>query len=473
MKKAVLPTCIILLIASLLCFLVAREYLEKKREETLAKLNKTNQSNSEEVLDESEVVSAERLTITDTVFLVGKDIENKELIFRNIEGGDDKALSFNGTTQFLSKRDQVRTADELRVGEILDITFTTFDSMLSTVRESQSTWTNKSIRRFTIDEEQHTLRVADSLYEIVDNVVVASSDKIGKLMDITNLDAITIVGIDEKIYSIIVDDGHGYIRITNDSYFVGGWIEIGQEMIKVLTEDMLIPVPEGTYDIKVTNKGYIGREKVEVYRDKETLLDLSKAEIEEAAIGHVKFDIKPDYAQLYVDGLMTDFEERVPLEYGIHSLRVESAGYETIQSNIKVGSEFANISIVLDESLEDDSTKEEEKEETKNETSGTADKQTSNTENTTLTSNNETNNDNSSSKNVLSDNKKIYVDGPEGAEVYIDGTYIGVAPCSTNKVTGSHTITLSRNGYLTKTYSISVDNDGNDLTMSFSELAKE
>ena len=45
---------------------------------------------------------------------------------------------------------------------------------------------------------------------------------------------------------------------------------------------------------------------------------------------------------------MTDFEERVALEYGIHSIRVESPGYETVRANIRVGSEMANIAIELD-----------------------------------------------------------------------------------------------------------------------------
>lgn len=479
MKKAVLPTCIVLLISSLICFVIAREYLSKRREATLARLNQKNAASAtEEYSEEGDVVSAERLTVSDTVFLIKKDVEKKELTLRNVDGGEDKVLIYDGTTEFLSKRGQLRSADELRIGEILDVTFTTYNLTLSAVKESEKIWTNKGIRRFTINEKAKIIKIAENLYEIADNIVVASGDSVGELMDVTNLDAITTYGIGDKIYSILVDEGHGYIRIRNDSYFVGGWIEIGQEMIKVLTEDMLIPVKEGSYDIKVSNKGYVGRESVEVFRDKETILDLSKIEVEEVAIGHIQFNIKPDYAQLYVDGLMTDFEERVPLEYGIHSIRVVSAGYDTIQSNIKVGSEFADISISLDPSLDDSG------DDTDNDSSSESvlpsqnNTTSSSSETTTSSSEHVSNGDNSkdvvfSNDSYLSDNKKINIEGPVGAEVYIDGTYIGIAPCSTNKVTGSHSITLSKNGYKTKTYSINVANDGNDLTLSFSELAAE
>ena len=73
----------------------------------------------------------------------------------------------------------------------------------------------------------------------------------------------------------------------------------------------------------------------------------------------------------------------------------------------------------------------------------------------------------------MSDNKKIFIEGPQGAEVYLDGTYVGIAPCSTLKVTGSHTITLSKSGYKPKTYTVNVINDEKDLTLSFSELLAE
>ena len=231
---------------------------------------------------------------------------------------------------------------------------------------------------------------------------------------------------------------------------------------------------EGTYDIKVTNKGYVGRDTLKVTRDKETKLDLSKAEIEEVAIGHVLFKIFPDYAQLYVDGIMTDFEQRVPLEYGIHSIRVELAGYETVHANIRVGSEMANIAIELDKEENSDSSSSSSSSSSASSSSSSSASSSSSSSSSSgassSSSSSTADSSNVSENTIISDNKKIYIEGPEGVEVYLDGTYIGIAPCSTLKVTGSHTITLSKSGYETKSYTINVGNDGNDLTMSFSGL---
>ena len=58
-------------------------------------------------------------------------------------------------------------------------------------------------------------------------------------------------------------------------------------------------------------------------------------------------------------------------------------------------------------------------------------------------------------------------------EVYLDGNYIGVSPVNFKKVTGSHTITLRKNGYQAKSYTIYLYDDGQDITYSFTDLEPE
>lgn len=531
MKKILVPTILILVLTSAMCLLLSKEYSEnrKKNLKSLREQREEALDTQSEEKDKDPVVSDKRLMAEDTCIVVGKNIDENEFKFRNIKGGEDKSLSFDGTTSFLTKHDGPLTAKEIMIGDIVDISFTTHDSRLLTVKQSNQTWENRNINKFTIDERGKTIQIADELFRMAPNAIIATGEKIGKLLDVTSLDTITVKGIGKDVYSIQIEKGHGYIRVSNDSYFVGGWIEIGQDIITILTEGMLIPVPEGEYDIKVTNKGYVGRETLTVKRDKETKLDLSKVEIEEVAIGHVLFTLNPDYAQLYVDGIMTDFEERVPLEYGIHSIRAELAGYKTVRANIRVGSENANISIELDE--EDDNSSSSSSSERSSSSSSVPQSSASSSSSSNVTppggyrplssssssqssmssstpsgsssgislpgissssdssssagssssesssssSMGESSSSSSSSSDIIdqpaiSDNRKIFVEGPQGAEVYLDGNYIGIAPCNTPKVLGSHTITLSKSGYETKSYTISVGNDGNDLTVSFSEL---
>ena len=68
----------------------------------------------------------------------------------------------------------------------------------------------------------------------------------------------------------------------------------------------------------------------------------------------------------------------------------------------------------------------------------------------------------------------MYVESPAGVEVFVDGMYIGITPTSSIKPeAGSHVITLSKNGYVTRSYTISVPGDERDVTLSFSELIQQ
>ena len=64
-------------------------------------------------------------------------------------------------------------------------------------------------------------------------------------------------------------------------------------------------------------------------------------------------------------------------------------------------------------------------------------------------------------------NGLICITAPEGAKVYFDGAYMGVSPISIDKVEGEHTIIFKRDGYVTKSYTVDVSNDTEDMILSF------
>ena len=74
---------------------------------------------------------------------------------------------------------------------------------------------------------------------------------------------------------------------------------------------------------------------------------------------------------------------------------------------------------------------------------------------------------------VADDSNKIFIESPEGSEVYLDTNYVGIAPISFLKTAGTHVITLRKNGYVTKSYTIQVDSVKKDVTYSFSDLISE
>ena len=69
---------------------------------------------------------------------------------------------------------------------------------------------------------------------------------------------------------------------------------------------------------------------------------------------------------------------------------------------------------------------------------------------------------------VVGESARIYVDQPQGATVYIDGMYIGVAPAACDNITGPHIVTLMDAEHGIKSFSINVENGSQDVSYSFS-----
>ncbi|WP_408069693.1 PEGA domain-containing protein [Butyrivibrio sp. JL13D10] len=65
---------------------------------------------------------------------------------------------------------------------------------------------------------------------------------------------------------------------------------------------------------------------------------------------------------------------------------------------------------------------------------------------------------------------RVTFDAPIGAEAYLDGNYVGMLPVSFEKVAGKHMVTLQKEGYETKSYTIQVDKEKTNVTYTFPAL---
>ena len=74
-------------------------------------------------------------------------------------------------------------------------------------------------------------------------------------------------------------------------------------------------------------------------------------------------------------------------------------------------------------------------------------------------------------KNLVS-GYKVTFDAPIGAEAYLDGNYVGIMPVSFAKTSGQHMVTLQKNGYETKSYTIYIDKEKSNVTYTFPELVE-
>ncbi|MGN1148573.1 MAG: PEGA domain-containing protein [Lachnospiraceae bacterium] len=386
----------------------------------------------------------------DTAVIVKINSTDKTITFFNLEISKNYTLEYDGTTVFSDKYGQPMSLEQFQEGDIVDVTFLKSKKRLTTLMLSESGWTNEQVSRYNINTTTHNVTIGEDVYKFTKDTKIFSGGEEIEMMDLNSTDILTFQGIDSTIVSIIVEKGHGYLRLSGDENFIGGWIEVGQNIIHQITEDMLLTVPEGSYQVIISITGGGGTKNVIINRNEEVTLDIGDLVIEEPKVGQVIFALSPSTASLYVDGNLVDTSGPVSLEYGIHQLIARADGYSTVTSYLKVGEESAGIEITLDA---ENTVAENEDEETE--------------ENETDEEDSSTSPDNT---NTTTSYYQVYIDAPEGVEVYVDGNYVGISPISFKKEEGPHVITLRKTGYETRSYTVQVDSEDKDVTYSFVEL---
>ena len=183
--------------------------------------------------------------------------------------------------------------------------------------------------------------IGSDIYKLADGCFCYSGKEELMYQELNSVDVLTFHGIDSTVYSINVDKGHGYLRLSGHEYFVGGWIEIGTKFIWKVTDDMLLTVPEGTYNVVVSAEGTMVDRRVPIKKGLETVLDLPKE-------GMVLFSLNPADTTLYIDGEKADTSAAISLTYGLHQLMCTCEGYVTLTRYLSVGEENAGVSITLE-----------------------------------------------------------------------------------------------------------------------------
>lgn len=375
----------------------------------------------------------------DTAILVNRDEKEDTLTFLNLDLGKRYTLSMDGTTGLYDKYGESISASQLQKGDIVDITFLKSKKHLTSLKLSASAWSYENVERYEINTVRGEVSVGSETFKLIEETQYISEGRNIDSMDLNPSDILSFYGIGSQVLTVRVEKGHGYLRLVNDENFVGGWIEVGQAVIQRITEDMLLLVPEGSYQVNISNNGGGGIKSVVINRNEETTLDIGDLEVPEPQYGMVLFSMDPSSAELYIDGSKVDTSGPVSLEYGLHQLIARANGYQSITQYIRVAQESAGINVVLDANAAE--------EEAESSTSS------------------------STSADTTTDYYKVYIDAPEGAEVYLDGNYVGISPCSFKKTEGSHVITLRKTGYTTRSYTVQVDNEAKDISYSFAELA--
>ena len=268
----------------------------------------------------------------DTAVLVDINNVDNTVTLLNLDLGKRYTLSMDGTTRFADKYGKAISLSQLQEGDIVDVTFLKSQKHLTSMQLAQTAWQYDDVEHYEMNTVRNEVAIGEEVFQLSRDTQYFSQGHSIEKMDLNPADILTFHGIDSTVLSVTVEKGHGYLRLVNDENFVGGWLEIGQTQIVRITEDMLVTVPEGSYQVDISYNGGGGTKNVVINRNEETTLDIGDLEVAEAQYGMVLFSLNPSDAELYIDGSQVDASQPVTLEYGIHQIIAKADAISRLHS---------------------------------------------------------------------------------------------------------------------------------------------
>ncbi len=429
----------------------------------------------------------------DTASIRSVDAEKRQIRLRNHKTGKTYTLSYDNTSMMYDIRGTVLSASLLEPGQIVDVKFLKSTKLITSLNVNGDAWVIENTRDHELTRGDGTARIKGDLFKIDARTLVMAEGNLALAEDILATDTITAYGIDREIYSIVVTGGHGYVSLSSDVVeqhsLVGAWIELDNEVIHRISPNMLLSAPEGDYNLQIIGNGASYQSEINISRNQETVVDTSKVKISKPKEGMVTFEITPDTAEVFVDGekMLNGVPQSV--KYGYHSLKVMAEGYLTQNKYLKVGTAKSVVQIELEKEEDESSASSQSVSEASSSASSAASSQAGSTSGSSYAASKDRSssavsaaskyssvqsaqNAGSANANKVIEGYKIYFDEPYGAEVYFDGTYIGMVPTSITKISGSHEVILKKDGRQTKSYRVNVDSEEVSLNYTFPELVK-
>lgn len=457
-------------------------------------------------MESSSTEVKEELLASDTAVVLQTDLDKKTIILQTAGSGRRYEVNYDGRTYFYNKYNEQITADFLEAGDIVNVSVSVHSAYLSELKLEKNIFMVQQKQEHLINENRNLFSVDKDNYKLSQRLLVLVDGQISDISAVNTDDIVTIKGIDRTVLVCIVEQGNGTLSLKGEAPFVGGWIEIG-DIIKPIEEKMELSVPEGEYDMRISYHGRSSGKHVKIIRKEETRVDISDLKDSIIKSGMITFMIAPSDARLYINGEERDYLLPIELEYGVYRMTVTARGYDTISQYLSVHKDAEEVEITLQaEGVEGDKDKEKSRTSSASYKDGNIDyvvpqKTDSESEVGDSSSMSESSSgktdsesgsiksdnalsmssstagdgaaDNSDAAEVSESKGIIYIDKPKKTEVYFDGDYKGISPISFKKIPGSHVITLRRDGYKPKSYTVNIEDNDEDQNFEFGKLKEE
>jgi len=292
-------------------------------------------------------VDDNRVELSQTIALITaiESFAPASVTVRHLEGGREERLNVTETTTVQNRIGSPIGLGNLSAGQLVDISFDAQSQDLASIalsshaREEQRSGVN-------INLETATITVGNEVFRYSSRTLVLSRGEPFSVSLINPEDLLTLVSYQDKIWSIRVDSGHGFIRFENADQVTGGRVTIGNTTVTGLEDDRPISTIEGIHRIVVEAQNiepFVA--DVEVRQGETVTVDLRNVTFR---TGTLRLVMNEPEASVFLNGEAVELENSVvEIEFGTHILRVEMAGFIPIQEEIEITQAFTQRELIL------------------------------------------------------------------------------------------------------------------------------
>ena len=336
------------------------------------------------------------------------DIEKEQSLFSvaDVNSGWVYKVVYTPSTDFLSRFGEPLAADQLEIGELIDIVWDDTKTAAKSIQVSYDAWEYEDVMGLSYDQRENNIMICGETFVYQNSLVLydksrelseaafsqtegqkdagaldtasvgeqnaasgdgqetASADAAltpGKrnaitLQEISNQDTVTCRGYRGKICSVVVNKGHGYIRLSNYSTYIGGTIAVGG-VIEPVEKDMVLTVPVGNWTLEIDKDGKMGTKDIVVSQNEDQTVNLANLIIVATRRGVMQFNVTPEDCVITIDGKEYRGQTKFILEYGKHKVSVSAVDYKAYNGTITLQSPYMNVNVELTEISEDEGVK--------------------------------------------------------------------------------------------------------------------
>ncbi|MCI8341948.1 MAG: PEGA domain-containing protein [Firmicutes bacterium] len=386
------------------------------------KQNDINIKNENDVSSKPSVVEKNKDSVYGVVTNVGTD---RNLRIYDIENKTNTNVVIDGSTVFKDEHGVEISYYDLSIGDVVSIKEADDSNTAASVVIPADAWKIENAEGVEIDASEKKIVLNEKKYSFGEKIYFLNDEKEVSANDISKTDKLTLKGVGNSVYSVIVESGHGYILIKNGSNIENVNIKIdGKE---VLTESELMEVAVGNHEILVTGDNIDDYKTNVNIREKDRVdVDLSNVKMKEEKKLFIDINVNVKDYTIYVNGeKYTESSTIVEVPAGAVKLEVEKEGYEKWSTEVYVSDKPISVDVELKP----------------------------------VESQNLENNEPEGKVTIHSD--------PSWAKIYVNGEYIGVSPVMVTLPYGEHVIMGEIDGHDDKYVSITVSGPEKTVNVNF------